>query len=39
MTADIATVLVYYGALLIIACVCGWAGEKWMMRRDRKQGR
>ena len=36
--ADAAVVLVYYGALLVVACMGGWLGEKYLLRRDRKRG-
>lgn len=32
-----ATALVYYGGALLVFCLCGWLGEKYLFRDDREE--
>lgn len=36
-TADIATVALYFGAILLVVCAVGGACEKWLFPRDNDE--
>lgn len=37
-TTDVAVTLVWLGAVVLVGCLFGWLGEKFLLRHDRRRG-